>query len=139
MEILVRAHSGLRYVVLGLLLAAIWTAFANRTNPNAPRAKVYLFAMISAHVQLLLGLILYFMNLSNGGKVNFGMMSEKIIRFYTVEHLVGMLIAIVLITMANAQGKKQNHNKVFIYLMIALVIIFASIPWPFRNLGAGWY
>jgi MFS-type transporter involved in bile tolerance (Atg22 family) len=137
MEILIRAHSGLRYVVLGLLLAAIWIAFNNRTNPNAPRSKVYLFAMISAHVQLLLGLILYGMNW--GSKVNFSMMSEKIIRFYSVEHLVGMLIAIVLITMANAQGKKQNHGKVFTYLMIALVVILASIPWPFRNLGAGWY
>ncbi|MCU0342046.1 MAG: cytochrome B [Spirosomaceae bacterium] len=137
MEILIRAHSGLRYVVLGLLLAAIWIAFTNRTNPNAPRSKMYLFAMISAHVQLLLGLILYGMNW--GSKVNFSMMGEKIIRFYSVEHLTGMLIAIVLITMANAQGKKQNHGKVFTYLMIALVVILASIPWPFRNLGAGWY
>jgi len=137
MEILVRAHSGLRYVVLALLLAAIFVAFSKRSTPNAPYSKVYLFAMISAHIQLLLGLILYAMNW--GAKVNFSMMSEKVIRFYSVEHITGMLIAIVMITMANAQGKKQNHSRVLMYCILALIVIVASIPWPFRNLGGNWF
>lgn len=137
MEILVRAHSGLRYVVLGLLIAAIITAFGKKNESNAPYSKVYLFAMIATHTQLLIGLILYFMNI--GAKVRFDMMSDKLYRFYAVEHLVGMLIAVALITVGNAQGKKGNHGKVFTFYLIALVVIFLSIPWPFRNLGAGWF
>ena len=137
MEILVRAHSGLRYVVLGLLIAAIITAFGKKSESNAPYSKVYLFAMIATHTQLLIGLILYFMNI--GVKVRFDMISDKFYRFFAVEHLVGMLIALALITVGNAQGKKGNHAKVFTFYLIALVVIFLSIPWPFRNLGSGWF
>ncbi|MEZ4903921.1 MAG: cytochrome B [Spirosomataceae bacterium] len=137
MEILVRAHSGLRYVVLGLLLAAIYTAFTNKSKPNTPYSKVYLWAMIATHTQLLIGLVLYAMDW--GVKVRFDMMSDKFYRFYTVEHIVGMLIAIALITVGHALGKKAQHGKVFMYYTIALVIILLSIPWPFRNLGAAWF
>lgn len=137
MEILIRAHSGLRYVVLGLLLMAIFTAMTKRAETNPTYSKIYLWTMISTHVQLLLGLILYFMNW--GVKVRFDMMSEKIYRFYSVEHITGMLIAIVMITMANSQGKKGNHSRVLLYLVLALIIIMVSIPWPFRNLGGNWF
>lgn len=137
MDILVRAHSGLRYVVLALLIAAIYVAFTKRSQSNAPYSKIYLFAMIATHTQLLIGLILY--ALDWGVKVRFDMMSEKLYRFYSVEHIVGMLIAIVLITLGHAQGKKLNHGKVFSYYLAALILILLSIPWPFRNLGAGWF
>jgi hypothetical protein len=135
MEILVRAHSGLRWVVLGLLLAAIYTAFTKRSQPGAAYSKVYLWAMISTHTQLLIGLILYFWS----PKVNFSMMSEKLYRFYNVEHITGMVIAIVLVTIGHSQAKKLNHGKTFAYYGIALLVILASIPWPFRGLGGSWF
>lgn len=137
MEILVRAHSGLRYVVLALLIAAIYVAFTKRSQSKTPYSKVYLFAMIATHTQLLIGLILY--ALDWGVKVRFDMMGDKFYRFYSVEHIVGMLIAIALITVGHAQGKKLNHGKVFTYYLVALILIFLSIPWPFRNLGAAWF
>lgn len=136
MEILVRAHSGLRYVVLGLLIAAIYTAFTRKSDPNASYSKVYLWAMIATHTQFLIGLILYF----TSPKVNFGMMAEKLYRFYSVEHITGMLIAIVLITIGHRQAKNLNHGKTFAYYGIGLLIILASIPWPFRSdLGGNWF
>ncbi len=137
MQMLIHAHSGLRYVVLGLLLAAIYTAFTNKSKANAPYSKVYLWAMLSTHIQLLLGLVLYAMDW--GVKVNFSMMAERLYRFYTVEHLVGMLIAIVLITIGHRKAKSLNHGKVFAYYGIGLLIILASIPWPFRDLGGSWF
>ena len=135
MESIVRAHSGLRYVVLGLLLAAIYTAFTKKSEANAGYSKVYLWAMIATHTQILLGLILYFWS----PKVNFSMMSEKLYRFYNVEHITGMLIAAVLITIGHRQAKKLTHNKVLMYYGVGLLVILVSIPWPFRNLGGGWY
>ncbi|MFN4144833.1 MAG: cytochrome B [Runella sp.] len=137
MEILVRAHSGLRYVVLGLLVAAIVVAFQKRSQNNAPYSKMYLWAMIATHTQLLIGLVLY--ALGWGVKVRFDMMSDKFYRFYAIEHLVGMLIAIALITIGHSQAKKLKHGKVFTYYTVGLLIILLSIPWPFRNLGAGWF
>jgi hypothetical protein len=136
MEMLIHAHSGLRYVVLALLLAAIYTAFSNKSVPNAPYSKIYLWAMIATHTQLLIGFILYFMS----PKVNFSMMSESFYRFYNVEHITGMIIAIVLVTIGHRQAKNLNHGKVFAYYGIALLIILASIPWPFRAaLGGSWF
>jgi prolipoprotein diacylglyceryltransferase len=137
MEILVRSHSGLRYVVLGLLIAAIFTAYSKWQSKDSSDAKIYSFALISTHIQLLLGLILYAMNW--GAKVNFSMMKESLYRFYSVEHITGMLIAIVLITVGRPQGRKCNHKKVFTFFLIALLLILVSIPWPFRNLGGAWF
>jgi hypothetical protein len=136
MNALVHAHSGLRYVVLALLLAAIYTAFSNKNNANAPYSKIYLWAMIATHTQILIGLILYFMS----PKVNFSMMSEPFYRFYNVEHITGMLIAAVLITIGHRQAKNLNHGKTLAYYGIGLLVILASIPWPFRAaLGGSWF
>ncbi len=136
MNALVHAHSGLRYVVLALLLAAIYTAFSKKGDSTSPYSKIYLGAMIATHTQILIGLVLYFMS----PKVNFSMMSEPFYRFYNVEHVTGMLIAAVLITIGHRQAKNLKHGKVLAYYGIGLVVILASIPWPFRAaLAGGWY
>lgn len=142
-NILVRTHSGLRWVVLALLVAAVISAFLKwqrRDEYTSSDNRLYLFAFISTHIQLTLGLILYFIS----PKVNFGMVSDKLYRFFTIEHLVGMLIAVVLITIGRGRSRRapgpiNKHKTVFIFYLIGLLIILASIPWPFRNLGAGWY
>jgi hypothetical protein len=138
MELLKHAHSGLRYVVLALLIAAIATAYNKWKNNDPADSKLYSFALISTHIQLVLGLVLYWLNW--GAKVNFSMMKETFYRFYSVEHLVGMLIAIALITISRSAGRKGNHKKVFTFYLIALLLILASIPWPFRAaLGGAWF
>jgi lauroyl/myristoyl acyltransferase len=48
-----------------------------------------------------------------------------------------MLIAIVLITIGSAKAKRQTddsqkYKKLAIWFGIALVLILAAIPWPFR-------
>lgn len=139
MNILLRAHSGLRYVVLGLLIAAVFTAYSSWQSNKQGDSKIYLFALIATHTQLLIGLILYFMS----PKVDFNMISNKVFRFYSIEHVFMMLIAIVLITVGRIRSKKlegaDKHRTVLYFYAMALVIILAAIPWPFRNLGAGWF
>jgi hypothetical protein len=139
MNILLRAHSGLRYVVLGLLIAAIFVAFSNWKSNKTGDSKVYLFAFIATHIQLLLGLILYMMS----PKVNFGLISEKVFRFYSIEHIFMMVIAIALITIGRIKSKKLEgagrHRTVLYFYSLALIIILVAIPWPFRNLGSGWF
>ncbi|WP_020601459.1 hypothetical protein [Spirosoma spitsbergense] len=140
---LVHAHSGLRWVALVLLVAAVVTAIGKwqgRGGYTDGNRKLYLFTLISVHTQLLLGIVLLFIS----PKVNFGMMSEKLYRFYSVEHTTGMLIAIILITIGYSRSKRASdatakQRLVATFYGIGLLLILASIPWPFRNLGAGWF
>lgn len=140
---LVHAHSGLRWVVLILLVAAVAVAVSKWQGRNGytdGNRKLYLFTLIAVHTQLLIGLILYFIS----PKVNFTLISDKLYRFYTVEHSVGMLIAIVLVTIGYSRSKRAvdavaKQRLIGIFYGIGLLLILASIPWPFRNLGAGWF
>lgn len=144
MEILVRSHSGLRYIVLLLLLFAIFNAVTSKgKNSYEKKDKmINLFAMVFLHIQLLLGLILYFF----GNKVQFieGWMKMAPLRFYGMEHILLMLIAIVLVTIGRRKAEKETnprkkHGKIVVWYTIGLILILAAIPWPFRNLGAGWF
>lgn len=137
---LLHSHSGLRWILLILLVATIFSVIGKRngTTPlSAQDKKLSLFTLIATHLQAVLGLGLYAMS----PKVAFtaDTMSNSTFRFFTMEHTLMMLIAIILITMGNAQAKKGNAKKLFTFFVIALIIILAAIPWPFRTaLGAGW-
>ena len=142
MNILVSAHSGLRWIALVLLLLAIYNAFTAKEYEKKHRL-VNMFAMISLHTQLLIGLVLYF----TSDKVQFieGWMKSPLLRFYGMEHLAGMLIAIVLVTIGHSKSKKaasssDKFKAIKLWYVLALILILAFIPWPFRTaLGAGWF
>jgi len=140
---LLHTHSGLRWIALLLLVASVITAlqkWQGQSGYTDGNRKLYLFTLISVHLQLVVGLILYFIS----PKVDFSMMSDKVYRFYTVEHITGMLIAIILITIGYSRSKRATdaltkQRLVAIFYGIGLLIILAMIPWPFRGLGAGMF
>ena len=142
---LLHAHSGLRWIVLVLLLWALFKAIAGWTGQKEYQKSdrlSALFALIFTHIQLLIGIGLYFMS----PKVRFesGMMGDSVLRFFTVEHSLMMIIAIALITFGFSTAKRMEaaiskHKRVAITYGIGLLIMLASIPWPFRELGAGWF
>lgn len=146
MQTLVHAHSGLRWVVLILLLAAIFKSFKGYTGKKEYTAgdkKIYLFALISFHIQYLIGFILYF----TSPKVAFmeGFMKSPTLRFFAVEHIFGMTLAMVLITVGYSKSKKLaesagKHRKIFVFYLLTLLAVLATIPWPFLTyLGANWF
>ena len=127
--ILLQSHSIFRYVVLVLLLFAIFNAFTagNKAYTEGNR-KLNLFAMISAHIQLLLGLILYFIS----PMVNFSMMSNPNIRYWNVEHITIMIIALVLITVGHSKSKKAatakaKHRAIAMFYAFGLLIMLVGI------------
>ena len=141
--ILTVLHSFLRWAVLLLLLATIIKSLkgliTKRSFSNSDN-KISLFMMISAHTQLLVGIILYFVS----PFVQFGNMNDKEIRFFTMEHSVMMIIAIVFMTLARILSKKAptdpaKFKKLFIFSLIALLIILAAIPWPFSPISRPWF
>jgi uncharacterized membrane protein SirB2 len=126
---LLHLHSGLRYVVLVLVLLAIVQAITAGSKPYTPtNKKVNLFALISAHLQLVIGLVLYFIS----PNVDFSKMSEATYRYWNVEHISMMILAIVLITVGYSKSKKakddkSKHKAIAIFYTIAVVIILAAI------------
>lgn len=142
---LMHAHSGLRWLLLIALIGAIVVSFKKWKAGEQFNAKVKLLALLTlifAHLQLLIGVVLYLIS----PKVVFiaGFMKDKVLRFYALEHPVGMIIAIALITIGYSKSKKATSDKaklrkVFLFYTIALVIILATIPWPFRGLGGHWF
>jgi hypothetical protein len=142
-SILTHAHSGLRWVALILLLLAIVNAFTSKTYEKKHR-MINLFAMVSLHTQLLIGLIQYF---GTSTKVQFieGWMKNPLLRFYGMEHILLMIIAIVLVTIGHSKSKKgttpeEKFKPIKLFYLIGLILILAGIPWPFREaLGGGWF
>jgi hypothetical protein len=137
---LVHLHNLLRWVVLIALLLTIVKLFLKQDALKT--SKVLL---ISAHTTLVLGLYQYFF-----GPVGFyfiktmGMaaaMKDKVARFWGVEHISTMLLAIVLITIGHVKYKKGGAPKTTLILyIIALLLIFAAVPWPFREgIARPWY
>ncbi|MCF8268982.1 MAG: hypothetical protein K9I25_03360 [Crocinitomicaceae bacterium] len=141
-DILKHTHSGLRWVALILILMAIYNSITAKEFTKREKL-INLFSMVSLHTQLLLGLVLYFIS----PRVSFaaGWMKDASFRFYGMEHLAGMLIAIALITVGYVKSKKGTtpaaiYKPIKLFYIIGLILILASIPWPFRaNLGGGWF
>jgi cytochrome b561 len=146
---LLHAHSGLRYIVLLLLVLAIFRAVVslkNKTPFGKGHKMLYMFAMVSTHIQLVIGLLLYLISpVIEVAMSDMGMaMKDKVLRFWAVEHFSMMLIAIVLITAGYSLSKRskedsQKHKRVLIFYSIGLLLILASIPWPFSQVARGWF
>jgi uncharacterized membrane protein YqhA len=140
---LLHLHNLLRWVILILLLVALFrhlSGMNNKRQVSAGDKKVDLFLMIAAHITLLVGLYQWFVGpwglkliTNNGMKV---VMGDDGYRFFAIEHLTGMLIAIVLITIGRGKVKRAvdytAHKKAFWFFLVALIVILASVPWPFR-------
>ena len=139
MQILVALHSLNRFVLLILLLVVIvksLISWLNKSPFEKTDDKLSLFLFISTHTQLLLGLILYFVSpivIFSGAS-----MKDSVARYWLVEHSTGMLIAIVLISMARIQSKKladssAKFKKLYTFNIAALVIILANIGMSHRG------
>jgi hypothetical protein len=141
---LLHLHSALRWVAIVLLIATIIDSLVRMYRPfKENERKLALFSLITLHSQLIIGLFLYFISPVIASAIEAGhVMKNPIGRFYLVEHLLGMLIAIALVTVGYSKAKKQSehwskHRIIFFYYFFAFIIILISIPWPFRLVGEG--
>lgn len=133
-------HSFLRYIVLVLLVVVIIKSllgWMGKQPFGKTDGKLALFLLISAHIQLLLGLILYFV--SPFVQFQSGMMKDSQLRYWAVEHALMMIIALVLITAAKSSLKRlttdeSKHKRLFIFNTIALLIIVVAIVMSGRGL-----
>jgi uncharacterized membrane protein len=130
---LLHTHSLLRYFILIALVVVIVKALIGLVNKQPYGKwdnKLGLYLFIFTHMQLLVGLILYF----DSPLVKFGSdtMSDKTTRYWTVEHIFAMLIAVVLITLARTTSKRMSndgakHKRMAIFNFVAFAVIVAMI------------
>lgn len=138
-NVLLNIHSVFRWILLLLLIFTILKALVGwvRNQPyQSSDDKLSLLTLIFTHTQLVIGFILYFMSpiVASGLQNMANAMKQPEIRFWTVEHLTGMLIAIILITIGRISSKKKSSPKakfktVVVYYSIGLVIMVYMIPW----------
>ena len=150
-SVLFHMHSAGRWILLLLLIFAILNSLIAGKRPYIRTDnRLGLILTIVADIMLLLGIYLWFVGpwgyklIEERGMS--AVMKDPGLRFFAVEHLAGMLIAIILIHIGKTQGKKPigdkaKHRRTMIFYLVALLIILATIPWPFRDLFAtrGWY
>jgi hypothetical protein len=138
-------HNILRWAVLLFGIWAIANAAIGYNKKSAYTStdnKVNLFFMISCDIQLLLGLVLYFKgiwfdNLKNNTSA---VMKDAVLRYFSLEHALMMIIAWVLVHVGRTIVKKSNtdelkHKRTLIYIGTAILIIIAMIPWPYKQMG----
>ena len=144
---LLHTHSLLRWIMLILLVMAVFRAYngwKSRRSYTPGDKKLILFTLICAHIQLLVGFLLYMVSpavqqaLPDMGAA----MKDKFLRFWAVEHISMMIISIIIITIGYSLAKRAANDsdrfrKIFFYYLVSLLIILISIPWPFTQVGTG--
>ena len=143
------AHSLLRWIVLIQGVAATLRGCAGWLGGSPWRDaddRAGLLLVISLDLQLLVGLSLYLF-LSPVTVEAFRDMALAMrtpaLRYWTVEHISMMIIAVALITFGYSLSKKgktdeAKYKRAAIFFGLALIVIFIAIPWPWSAVARGW-
>ena len=141
---LLHLHSVNRWLVLITALIVLVQSFIGWQNrkPYTKGNNIVHTAFVGlVHLQLLTGLLLYFVYSPVTQQIfaNFGAaMKDSSLRFWAVEHTLGMVIGTILAQVGRTLSKKAataelKHKKAFIFTFIAIIIIFLSIPFGIIN------
>ncbi|MFM2212874.1 MAG: hypothetical protein RL427_137 [Bacteroidota bacterium] len=138
---ILKFHSGWAYIALLLLVVAVVNSLiglSGKKEFTAKDRKIALFGLIATHIQLVVGLILYFVSEKGFTKIGeLGMkniMHNDGLRQTVIEHPFTNIIAIVLITIGWSKHKKKTvgsykFKSIAIFYLIGLVLLLAMIPW----------
>ncbi|TXD81454.1 hypothetical protein ESY86_18215 [Subsaximicrobium wynnwilliamsii] len=133
-------HSYWAYLVLLMLVVATFNAlikYFGKKEFQPQDFRIALFTLIVTHIQLLIGIVLFFAadyisvisNLGMGG-----LMKNDTLRSNIIEHPLTMIIAVVLITIGYSKHKKKltstpKFKMLAIFYTLALILVLAKIPW----------
>lgn len=141
--LLLTLHSWIRWVALGALVARVARAgagLARHAEVDRADRLTGLVAMIAMDVQLTLGIILYVISPTvQAAQADMGAaMKNAELRFFAVEHGLMMIIAVVGAHVAHLGVKRAKthgsaHRIALFGSLLALLLVLAAIPWPFRE------
>lgn len=133
-------HSWWAYLVLIVLIIASVNSligYASKKEYGASDLRIALFTLIVSHIQLIIGIVLYFVAPYFQAFSEQGMgevMGNAALRLYLVEHPLMMIIAIVLITVGYSKHKSKLTSRpkfkmLGIFYTLALAFVLSRIPW----------
>lgn len=139
-DVVLKLHSYWAYLVLIVLIIAVVNALIKLFGDKEYGAKdfrIALFTLIVSHIQLLVGLVLYFVSPRLQAFSELGMggvMKDAVNRLYLVEHPFMNIVAVTLITIGYSRHKKKLTSKaklkpIAIFYTIALLMLLSRIPW----------
>lgn len=141
-------HNIMRWVTIGLAIYALVRLINGWTKNNQWASKdqrALTFFTIALDLQIMLGLLLYFVfsDLTRAAFADLASaMGNQVLRFFTIEHALIMIIAVVAVHLANAAGKKdlpgkQKWRRITLLIIFSIILILAGIPWTSRPLFPG--
>lgn len=132
-------HSWLRWAVLLAGLIAVFRAATRANRPWTPAdANAARLFVATLDIQFVIGALLYFVlsPLTSLALEDFGnAMRTAGLRFWAVEHVFGVLVALALAHVGHARLKRapndaRRHRLALIFFGLALLAIVVAIPWP---------
>lgn len=147
-QVLLAGHSLNRWAVLALLIAATargasgWIGGRPWATVDDRVARLMTGAV---DLQLLLGLVLY-VGVSPYTRAGWAdlatAMTDRVLRFWTVEHGPTMLVAVVLVHVGRGLARRaatprSRHHRATTCFGLATLLVLAAIPWPFLPYGRG--
>lgn len=144
-QLLLQIHSITRWLVLLSLIVAIYTAYNGYSKQLVFSKRMNLvrhWTATIAHIQLILGMILYTQSpVVKYFWSNFKTAIKNIdSTFFGIIHLVFMITAITFITIGSSLSKREQENAkkykiMWKWFALALLFILLAIPWPFSPLA----
>ena len=137
---ILQLHSYLAYAVLAVLLVAVINAFIGLIGKKEfslnKDFRISLFALVLSHLQLLVGLILYFLSPNGLNAIQENGMGglSSAARLLSVEHPFINIIALILITIGWSKHKKTTSDSkkfrlIAILYGLGLVLYLSRIPY----------
>lgn len=135
-------HSLLRWGIFFTVAVAAFNATVGwiRNGPVITwQRAVAIWAMVLCHVELVLGFLLYAMDMNKGV---FDHMPTDYKRYWKFEHMAAMLVVIALVTVGRMASKRARteqgkHMRTAIFYLLAFLLMLAMVPWPFTAMGDG--
>lgn len=133
-------HSWWAYLAVLVLLVTTVNSligYFSKKDYGAIDFRLSLFSLIVFHIQLLLGIVLFFVAPYFTALTENGMgevMGDSTLRLYIVEHPLMMIISVILITVGYSKHKKKLTSRpkfklLSIFYTIALLFVLSRIPW----------
>ena len=138
-SILKTVHSYWAFFVLTILFIAILNSLIriiSKKSFNSTDLRISLFGLIFSHIQLLIGLILYFISpwFDQWSSLGMGVMKNNESRLYLVEHPITNILAIFFITIGWSLHKKQSESskkflRISLFYGFGYILLLSRIPW----------
>lgn len=137
-------HSWVRWIALIAVVGTTLAAVRGKVvGPTSVADRWGMVAMMMLDIQLLLGLLLYFVLSPDMKEIlnHFGdAMRRPDLRFWAVEHVTAMFAAIALAHVGRVLARKAatpaaKRTRLLICFGLATLLIILGMPWPGRPGG----